>query len=511
MKKTILFLAMVGLLANAVEKPWLVLNEDNDYYFKKDASFMTEAKLREHITELAGMKVTHLFLCPSGQRTSYDSKVWEPIWKGLGCPNQSSKGQPTNDIWCVNAKILFDQGIDPYKVWIDQCRKEGISPWLTPRMNDNHFAHITNYFRNTTFWETHQNLWRVPYSRPGWDSALDYSHQEVRDYTLKLIAELFERYDVDGMELDWMRMPKHLRDDRGLEDGHFLTEVTRKTREMARSWEKKRGHRILVSVRVPTHPDNAKGWGMDAVSWAKEGLVDVIVPCNFFNSSDFNIPYRLWVERTAGTGVRIIPGTDGAYSMGSKNKMSPMEMPTYYGWAESLYHKGARDFYLFNFFYKDYLGPRFKPILENGFTPEAFEKECRRFIATWRDFTAPGMEKEDQLPRKIGGGQIAVIKIPMGACAKTGRTGVFVGLGGHDETTRTAFPTVKLNGVELKKPAKSEKGSRGGMPLFLFRYPAGLETLKEGEGVVEVSLPASVSTQNLIWCEIEVNGQLEKK
>ena len=199
MNKAILFLAMAVLCANAAEKPWLVLNEDNDYYFKKDASFMTEAKLREHITELAGMKVTHLFLCPSGQRTSYDSKAWEPIWKGLGCPNQSSNGQPTNDIWCVNAKILFDQGLDPYKVWIDQCRKEGISPWLTPRMNDNHFAHITNYFRSTTFWETNQKFWRVPYSRPGWDSALDYSHREVRDYTLKLIAELFERYDIDGM------------------------------------------------------------------------------------------------------------------------------------------------------------------------------------------------------------------------------------------------------------------------------------------------------------------------
>ncbi len=36
---------------------------------------------------MAGGKVTHFFMCPSGQRPSYGSEVWEPIWTGLDEPN----------------------------------------------------------------------------------------------------------------------------------------------------------------------------------------------------------------------------------------------------------------------------------------------------------------------------------------------------------------------------------------------------------------------------------------
>ena len=76
----------------------------------------------------------------------------------------------------------------------------------------------------------------------------------------------------------------------------------RAARSLANEWSRKRGHAILVSVRVPAHPDAAAGLGMAAVLWANEGLVDLIVPCPFWSSSDFDIPVELWHERL-GTGV----------------------------------------------------------------------------------------------------------------------------------------------------------------------------------------------------------------
>ncbi len=142
----------------APRRPVLIVNEDNDHYFKLDRSLMTVEALQRYIDGYAQGHVTHFFMCPSGQRPSYGSRVWEPIWAGCA-PEYYRNAEGTN--WTENAKLLHDRGIDPYAVWIRRCREKGISPWISPRMNDTHFVHITNYFRNTTFWHTPQRAFRT--------------------------------------------------------------------------------------------------------------------------------------------------------------------------------------------------------------------------------------------------------------------------------------------------------------------------------------------------------------
>lgn len=81
---------------------------------------------------------------------------------GIGEParkDTATHPDGTHDRWAVNAKRLFDQGIDPYEVWIGECRKRGVEAWVSMRMNDYHFADVTNYFRNTTFCRTRRDLW----------------------------------------------------------------------------------------------------------------------------------------------------------------------------------------------------------------------------------------------------------------------------------------------------------------------------------------------------------------
>ena len=116
------------VIAAPAKQKVVVVNEDNDHYFKQDSALMTVEALEAYIDKMAGGKVTHFFMCPSGQRPSYGSKVWEPIWTGLDEPNGLKQGVYTT--WAKHAKLLFDKGIDPYEVWIRQCRKRGISPWL---------------------------------------------------------------------------------------------------------------------------------------------------------------------------------------------------------------------------------------------------------------------------------------------------------------------------------------------------------------------------------------------
>ena len=70
-------------------------------------------RVSEGVLTVGGM------LCVNGQRTSYDSKTWEPIWKGMDEPARTDTATATDgthDRWAVNAWELFKQGIDPYSV-----------------------------------------------------------------------------------------------------------------------------------------------------------------------------------------------------------------------------------------------------------------------------------------------------------------------------------------------------------------------------------------------------------
>lgn len=103
------------VVSHAEDRPWLVVNEDNDHYFYRPASQMNESALRRYIDEMAdGGAVTHLFMCPCGQPANYDSKVWDPVWKNLDCPDHY--GHTNNNPWAVNAKRLHDAGIEPYAI-----------------------------------------------------------------------------------------------------------------------------------------------------------------------------------------------------------------------------------------------------------------------------------------------------------------------------------------------------------------------------------------------------------
>ena len=210
--RAILFLLTSTLWAGE-KRPVLIINEDNDHYFKQTADLMTLDALQAYIDRMKDSHVTHFFMCPQGQRTSYDSKVHERIWDGMadGSPVNYGPGEDGKR-WTSNCKKLFEMGIDPYTVWIDRCREDGISPWISMRMNDVHFVNRKNYFRNFNFWREHPELWRVPDSKlTNWtDCAFNYAKKGAYDFYMACAVELLERYDADGFEMDWMRFCLHL-------------------------------------------------------------------------------------------------------------------------------------------------------------------------------------------------------------------------------------------------------------------------------------------------------------
>ncbi len=306
---------LASLAVSVVLSAAMTVNEDNSRFFSKlPPESMTVEKLVEFVDSAAvSGRVARLVFCAAASRASYASQAVEPVWADL-------TGMEINaPAWPANAKRLADAGIDPYRVWIAASRRRGISPWISLRLNDLHGCLATNAFQLSTFWRTRRDLYRVPGKNPvrqrgAWtDYALDYSHEEVRRYYLRLAEELLARYDPDGLELDFLRFSRHLTPGKEREQAPLMTEFVRSVRMAANAAGKARGRRIALSARVPEWRTAARAFGLDVAAWVREGLVDEVVPCNMWAASNFDLRIDEWTRELAGLNpsVRVTPGTDG--------------------------------------------------------------------------------------------------------------------------------------------------------------------------------------------------------
>ena len=290
---------LVGRARTPATDGWLLLNEDNDHFFKLGDEWQTKEGLERYLDIVLKGPVTHFFICVNGQRTSYDSKTWEPIWAGLcdiARPDTATAQDGTHDRWAVNAKKFFDVGIDPYELWAKRCREKGVSPWISMRMNDVHYLAKSNYFRNTTFCRTRRDLRRVPESEKGGvDFALDFAQKEVRDYTFAQFCEIAGRWNADGIEMDWMRDPHCLRPGRERADAHYLTEFMRAARRETKRISAARGRPLKLSVRLPRSPAKALALGFDIDVWLRDGLVDLVVGSSSY-LPDPDLPVADWMR-----------------------------------------------------------------------------------------------------------------------------------------------------------------------------------------------------------------------
>lgn len=354
MKKTISFL-LVSCACAAEAGYVLAINEDNDHFFKMDSSMMTREGLTGYLDEIVSPgAVTDFFMCPCGQRPSYASKVWEPIWEGIDEPDWEGK---TNNIWCVNAKLLHERGIDPYKVWIARCREKGVRAWMSMRMNDVHGVTVKNYFRNTRFWRSRRDLRRRPDLDPlvdggGWDNyAFNYIHKEVQDYHFAMFKEIVDRYDADGYELDWMRFTRHLTPGRESAESPEITAFMRRCRIYLDEVGRRRGRRLLMSARVPTKYDEARSRGFDPETWAGERLIDWLITTNFYDTNDYEIDVAGWKRRigSVNPSVRVFPGATDNLKRGAPGKPPiRMSVEDFARWGKAMRSRGADGFYLFN-------------------------------------------------------------------------------------------------------------------------------------------------------------------
>ena len=293
------------------------------------------AALEEYVLQYANTQVNRLLFNVNYLRACYDSKIMTPYWD---VPDPSVN---TSE-WCRKYWQVNKKGIDVFEVCVAKSREMGTSPWLSFRMNDHHYRDNPN--RLSTFMLDHPEFRISP------TSSFDYANSEVREFYKSFIREALERYDVDGVELDWMRT--HIVFKPGMESqgieimNNFMIEI----RAIVEQNSSERGHPIEIAARVPSTPAIGRSFGLDGVAWARDQSVDIIIPSNFFRPTNFDIPVELWKSEIGNeVSCMIVPGADAAFrSFRNKSRDMVNSIETMRAFAISAYHRGAGSVYLFN-------------------------------------------------------------------------------------------------------------------------------------------------------------------
>jgi len=405
---------------NAPNLVGLLHNEDcTDIFYH---GVIPEGKAGEvvdrYVDVIAGAGVTVLMCNTNARRTNYRSDVWEAFWDGYdpdGPDEQPFLAAVAPDRrkdyrrLVGNMLEVHRQGIDyPARV-IQRCRHHGISPWVSLRMNDVHENDNLDH-------PFHGELYRKPelfrQGHPGYYArAVDYAHDEVRDYYRALIFETLERYDVNGLELDFMREPYLFSKGEEMAGGKILTQWLRGIRQLVDEAAARRKHPIELGVRVPSEPETALGLGLDAPTWAKDGLVDLVVATPRWATMHFDIPLAAWRELlgdrvTLAGGLEVlcrpypggpVRGRDAEYAAAA---------------AVSVLSGGGDVVYLFNHFQSGgWPDPGYQPLLNTFSSLDKLQKLPRRHAVTYREVVVPGHPYRPPLPAS---GQALSFHLPLG-------------------------------------------------------------------------------------------------
>ena len=291
-----------------------------------------------------GSRVDTVLVCVNAQVMYYPTKVG--TMRGtLSTPQERATWPESEKQRFKNMTAFFAAGIDPYAVMLAEAKRRGCEALLTFRMNDDH----GNDFLRTKFLVDHAD-WRLGTKQYQGKGAMDFARAEVRDYTFRLIEEAVQRYNCDGIELDFNRFPRFFKGAATAKRVALMNSLVQRIRKMLDAVGRKRGRRLVLSVRPPSNfgrtpptPETARKLGCDVPTWVKRGWVDFVAVSEFLHERG-DLPIDKWKQ--AITTVPVYGGIECTKGGAAKN----LTAKEYRHAATQLIKAGADGVYLFNFF-----------------------------------------------------------------------------------------------------------------------------------------------------------------
>ena len=326
-----LFSASLSAEENKPAKPYRVIFNCDGHAVAKDANGDLDQWIENLFGPLDSSHVDALFWCDGagGNTANYDSQVLERTGVRSGQPRTYI------DKW-------IDEGNDPPKIVIREARKRKLDVFYSFRINDIHDSFIPDEM--PTF-KVENPEWMIGEQDYGgvtsFKTALNFAVPEVRELKFRVIEELFQKYDFDGLEIDFLRSSPYFLPGSEAKNAHLLTELLRRVREHLSARGKERGRPIRLAVRVNESLRSCRLDGYDVPAWIDEGLVDIVT----LGSGVMDIEVGEFKQLAAPHGIHAYPCL---YGWPSKYSPVPAELAA--GLALNYHAQGADGIYLFNWF-----------------------------------------------------------------------------------------------------------------------------------------------------------------
>ena len=337
-----------AMKAEKLAKPRVIANDDGcdaTSYLKSTGEPTKENYYKFMLDHVKGTAVTTVSYCPFavGFAVSYPSEVTDRF-----------KGGTVSDAYAdITGELLKRYGRDCMMLAQDFARENGLEFFACMRMNDVHDNYMGAEWMCDWKKEHPEYLFGTAENRPlhGEWTAYDYACPEVRARMVAILREMMERYDVDGLELDFYRnleFFKSLAWERSVsqEERDAFTDMMRTIRAEAERIGRAKGRPVVILCRLPEATDLCRFIGLDVEKWMEEGLFDL-----YAGGGDrgYYLPAAELAAKCRQYGLKYYGVVNDAYHFGGVFNRNTV--PAYHGLQAVAYAAGATGVYLFNCFY----------------------------------------------------------------------------------------------------------------------------------------------------------------
>ena len=263
---------------------------------------ITREYVESFVAEVAHRGVDAFFCCPSMlRRALWPSKIdthWEDEAPHIVEPANPYEWEWDQKLYFRMRRYMLSGG-KPIQELYDASRREGLRFFFTYRMNDCHYLEKSTSPLLDKFWRDHPEL-RIgdyggvhPNMHPQLANLLqNYMHPEVRQHYLGILEELVANFDIDGLELDFMRKPCLVPLPQVDEGREVITEFVRDVRNLLDRFGLQRGKDLPLCVRVPHDVQSCYDLAMDVVRWDAENLVQMVNVSTSFLTNMYALDIR---------------------------------------------------------------------------------------------------------------------------------------------------------------------------------------------------------------------------
>jgi len=200
----------------------------------------------------------------------------------------------------------WSQGIDWVKEVVDACHKRNLEAFWHHRICEVEL--VTQGVGANRDTPHPLKVAHPDWILPTWwkHGLLNLAVPEVRDYKLRVLREVAENYDFDGMQLDFARHIPCLPPGQQWELREHVTDLMRRMRLMLLDVGEKRGRPFLFAAKVPRSLEGCRVDGFDVAQWAKEGLVDILT----LGTRSMDVDIAAYRKIVAGKNIKLQPCFD---------------------------------------------------------------------------------------------------------------------------------------------------------------------------------------------------------